>query len=74
MSDDRDSLYEEFRDLLGEVPEAEDAIREYRAHRQRQAKDAVIRRMKERERQVREAAWDSLCRQFRVSGGSDTVH
>ena len=35
----RSSIYEEFRDLLQEVPEAEEAIRNYRALKAKQARE-----------------------------------
>ena len=70
-----DELHEEFRDILQEVPEAEQAIRDYRALRGKQSMAAGKARMQERERKMREEAWDALSRQLRASGlGSDSIH
>jgi predicted RNase H-like nuclease (RuvC/YqgF family) len=73
---DTDALWEEFRDLLHEVPEAERALRDYRSLRHRQSRDAAIARMRERELRHREEAWNALRERFRASGmsGSDSVH
>jgi len=69
MTDDKiDVLYQEFRDLLQECPEAERAIRDYRALRGVQSRDATIARMHERERRHHEEAWDALYERLRASG------
>ena len=71
-----DLLYEEFRDLLQEVPEAERALREYRALRNRQSLDAVRAHIRVREMRQHEEAWDALRDQLRARGLSisDTSH
>ncbi|UVK44396.1 hypothetical protein BPNPMPFG_006311 [Mesorhizobium sp. AR07] len=70
-----DKLYEEFRDLLQEVPEAERALRDYRAIRGGQSPDAAIARLRERELQKREEAWNALRDQLHASGMiTDSIH
>ena len=50
-----DDLHHRFRDLLQETPEAEAALR---AHRNRQAMNAVAKRMAEKNAQVLEEAYE----------------
>lgn len=75
MSDD-ENLYEEFGDFLHEVPEAEKAIRDYRALRKRQSLKAAKACVDERNRQRLEDAWNALRAQLRASGmrGLDSFH
>jgi predicted RNase H-like nuclease (RuvC/YqgF family) len=70
------SLHEDFRDLLQEVPEAERALRDYRALRHGQSRDAAIVRMRERELRHQEEAWNALREQLRASGMNitDSIH
>ena len=70
----KDGIYEDFRDLLHEVPEAEQVIRDYRALRNRQSMNAAVARMRERERAMREEAWAALCDQLRAVRGSDSIN
>jgi len=46
-----DLIYEEFRDLLQEVPEAEKAIRDYRASRAKQTHATMVASAMEQARQ-----------------------
>ncbi|TPK91482.1 hypothetical protein [Mesorhizobium sp. B2-4-17] len=71
-----DELFEEFKDLLQEVPEAERALRDYRAIRGVQSRDAAISRMRERELRQREDEWSALREYLRASGMSvsDSIH
>lgn len=64
----KDSIHEEFHDLLQEVPEAEDAIRAYQALRAKQSLDAARACTIERDRRRQEAAWDALRNQLRMRG------
>ncbi|MFD2054745.1 hypothetical protein ACFSQT_17085 [Mesorhizobium calcicola] len=71
-----DALFEEFRDLLHECPEAERALRDYRALRNGQSMAAARARMREHELRKREEAWNALREQLRASGVSvsDSSH
>ncbi|WP_189590967.1 hypothetical protein [Mesorhizobium sp. M8A.F.Ca.ET.207.01.1.1] len=53
-----DDLHDRFKDLLQEIPEAEDALRAYRAHRNRQAMAVVEKRLREKNAQVLEEAYE----------------
>lgn len=59
-----DSIYEEFRDLLQEVPEAEKAIRDYRASRAKQTHATLVARARERAGQLEQVPQNLLRNQI----------
>lgn len=73
MSHDDDDLYEEFGDLLCEVPEAEEALRRYRERRQRQSLAAVCHMAAQKEQLADEAAWEDLRHRLNAAFVSNAV-
>jgi hypothetical protein len=65
------TLYQQFGDLLHEVPEAEDALRKWR---QEEALRIIRRRNEERRRCAADEALKWLCERSRAArAGTDTI-
>jgi hypothetical protein len=60
----RDPLFLQFADILHEVPESEDALREWR---RQQALRLIRKRNEERRKRTVDEGLDELCRQIRVT-------
>ncbi|EKF17469.1 hypothetical protein [Nitratireductor pacificus] len=74
MSDDRDAVFEEWGDLLHEVPEAEEALQRYRAKRAQQSEEVARFMASQKEHLARAAAWEDLREELGATYLSDTIH
>lgn len=68
-----DCILEEHGDLIKEIPEAEQAIHDYRVLRRRQAMAAALASMQAKTEETRRLAWEGLLCQRRSSRPTDPV-
>lgn len=74
MSDDRDEVFREWGDLLGEVPEAEEALQRYREKRKQQSEEVARFMASQKAHLARAAAWEDLREKLGATYLSEAIH